>query len=307
MASPLVGGLEVKGGTPFTVVGPGLLEFKHVADFDGRGIIHYMATEGLTKPWRNPAEQSVLRVIPSTLAPDSTPASAVVGQDVVRCVTKAEPKSWFVIDLINVTVRATAYTLRHYSSWDTEAVRNWVFQGSLDGESWTTLRDHVEDTGLEGKGATKTWTIENAAMGFFFRQFRIFQTGPNSNKHHYLAVSGFELYGVAKMPDVGPLAKAHERGAPLLAAAPPGEIKSIPVVAAMGVGAIAPGGPSEVKGAPVTMFGGDAKIDLFWDDENRAPSLELLNRFSKLLVCCCVRCAPTVLSSVFVVLNVVMT
>jgi len=46
----------------------------------------------------------------------------------VRCVTKPHPKSWIAINLKDVKVRPTHYLLRHYSSWDTEALRYWNFE-----------------------------------------------------------------------------------------------------------------------------------------------------------------------------------
>lgn len=147
-----------------------------------------------------------MRVLVSSLAADSTPASAAVGLDVVRCVTRAEPNSWFQFDLSprRVAVRPSAYSLRHYSSWDVEAVRNWVFQGSVDGATWTTLRAHKEDTTLNGKGAAATWALQDVPEQGYFSHFRVFQTGPNSNKHFYLPISGFELFGTVILPK-GPL------------------------------------------------------------------------------------------------------
>lgn len=72
------------------------------------------------------------------------------------------------------------------------------------------MRDHKGDSGINGKGGTKTWaipmgdepTIEQLAAGrvpsphLCFCMFRIYMTGPNSNGHLYLACSGFEIYGL---------------------------------------------------------------------------------------------------------------
>ena len=89
----------------------------------------------------------------------------------------------------------TQYSLRHYWSWDTECLRNWRFEGSLDGVEWTVLKEHVEDMALNGKGSTYTWPLPAKFHEQTFSKFRIFQTGINSNKHYYLALSGFEIYG----------------------------------------------------------------------------------------------------------------
>jgi hypothetical protein len=51
-----------------------------------------------------------------------------------RCATKPHANSWILVDLVDKYVQPTAYTLRHYSSWDVEALRNWNFEGSNDGE-----------------------------------------------------------------------------------------------------------------------------------------------------------------------------
>ena len=56
---------------------------------------------------------------------DSQPAHALLGREAVRCVTKPQEKSYFIIDFSPRRIRPTHYTLRHYNSWDTEALRNW--------------------------------------------------------------------------------------------------------------------------------------------------------------------------------------
>jgi len=52
---------------------------------------------------------------------------------------------WFSVDLRDKRLRPTHYTLRHYNSWDTEALRNWVFEASNDGQKWAVIKDHVND------------------------------------------------------------------------------------------------------------------------------------------------------------------
>jgi hypothetical protein len=179
----------------------GLLVFKHRSDFDQCGVMYWLATAGYTRPWRNPAESGLVRVAASSLNDDSEPLSAVVGQAVVRCVTQALPDQWIAIDIgAGRMLQPTAYSLRHYSSWDTEALRNWRFQASTDSDiaraQWITLSEHKEDEGLNGKGSTKTWPLSTTR---FFRMFRVLQFDKNSNKHYYLALSGFELYGTLKL------------------------------------------------------------------------------------------------------------
>ncbi len=144
-------------------------------------------------------------IISSSLAKDSHPCYAGVGRETVRCVTEPKKSSWFMIDLLGIKVQPTHYSMRHYSSFDTECVRNWRLEGSnnsttgYDGQ-WTLLLKHINDTSLNHKGATHTWVLlpnQNNANNNnnSYSQYRLFQFGVNSNQHHYLPLSGFEIYG----------------------------------------------------------------------------------------------------------------
>jgi hypothetical protein len=57
---------------------------------------------------------------------------------------------WFAVALTGGgACRPNAYTLRHYSSWDVEALRSWRLEGSSDGGlTWTPIRVHVDDASL---------------------------------------------------------------------------------------------------------------------------------------------------------------
>ena len=94
------------------------------------------------------------------------------------------------------------FLFRHCISFDSECIRNWVIEGSNDttsgaNGSWTLLR---QDETINRKGASATFDIEpSLVQGRSFSKFRIRQTGVNSNSHHYLACSGFEIYGTVGM------------------------------------------------------------------------------------------------------------
>lgn len=153
------------------------MEFVYAEDLDKNGILYWLGTSRWTKPWVNPADLGVVQVtsVPLAIAPRSEPASAIVGRSLCRCVTLPNRESWFVIDLLTIWVRPTAYTLRHYDSWDTECLRDWKLQGSNDGKKWTKLLSHKKDESLNKKGASKTWQIPKPKKAY--RMFRILQTG----------------------------------------------------------------------------------------------------------------------------------
>ena len=171
------------------------LTFDYSYDFDECGVLYWLGTRHRTAPWRNPDDLGLVKVtsVPLAVNPPSAPASAIVGREVVRCVTLPNRESWFCVDLVSLYVRPTAYTLRHYDSFDSEALRDWKLQGSNDGAKWSKLLSHKKDEHLQGKGSSHTWQIPHTKKSF--RMFRILQTGKNSNGHWYCALSGFELYG----------------------------------------------------------------------------------------------------------------
>jgi len=170
--------------------------FKYQFDFDTNGILYYIGTHGNKDPWSNPAKSGLVKVTSSGILHDSVDETAVVGREVVRCVTKADPNAWFAVDFVDKWVAPTHYTIRHYSSWDTECLRSWKFEASNDGgKSWLTLREHTNDESLNAMGAAHTWPITSPLAEVGYQMFRIKMTGPNSNQHLYLALSGLELYG----------------------------------------------------------------------------------------------------------------
>lgn len=170
---------------------PGPLNLTEETDMEG--IIHYLATQNGTRPFVNPVQEGTMNASASSLMSDSVPVRAITGQDVVRCVTKPIRNSWMQIDFENRSVRPTYYSLRHYNSWDTEALRYWVLEASNDGSNWTVISTHEDDRSLNRKGAVHTWAIPGVSQAYQF--FHVRQTGRNSNNHFYLALSGIELYG----------------------------------------------------------------------------------------------------------------
>eukprot|EP00456_Euglypha_rotunda_P016681 TRINITY_DN15575_c0_g1_i2.p1 TRINITY_DN15575_c0_g1~~TRINITY_DN15575_c0_g1_i2.p1 ORF type:complete len:148 (-),score=16.56 TRINITY_DN15575_c0_g1_i2:11-454(-) len=133
---------------------------------DENGLFYWLGTNGQKSKWKNPAELGLVRVTSSKLGenPTSAPAHSICGRQCVRCVTEAKPNMWFMVDLKNLRLQPTHYTLMHYSSWDTEALRTWRFEASNDGRKWAMLKNHVNDAALNKKGGTYTWQIGRAVQ-----------------------------------------------------------------------------------------------------------------------------------------------
>ncbi|XP_047473945.1 E3 ubiquitin-protein ligase HECTD1-like isoform X10 [Penaeus chinensis] len=193
------------------------LTFKCNRDFDENGIIYWIGTNAKTAyEWVNPA--SVGLVVVTSSEGRNLPYGRledILSRDpsALNCHTNDDKRAWFAIDL-GVWFVPSAYTLRHARGYGRSALRNWMFQVSKDGMTWTTLYTHVDDCSLNEPGSTHTWFIQpqqDEKTGW--RHVRIQQTGKNaSGQTHYLSLSGLELYGTVTgvCEDLGRAAKEAE-------------------------------------------------------------------------------------------------
>jgi len=150
-----ISGFEIYGKLftpPVAVAKRGPVQLRYAYDFDTNGLFYWLGSR--TGSWINPAETGLVAVTHSTLAADSVPATAICGREVVRCVSMPKPNMWFSVDLKDLRLCPTHYSLRHYSTWDTEALRSWRFEATVDGHSWTILSEHSNDKSLLGKGSS---------------------------------------------------------------------------------------------------------------------------------------------------------
>ncbi|KMS93688.1 hypothetical protein BVRB_028960, partial [Beta vulgaris subsp. vulgaris] len=160
--------------------------FTYHEDMDENGIVYFLGCRNGTSTFQNPMTLGLVEVTVAKVKADSHHVSAVVGREAVRCLCNDMNNAWFAIDFKKYLIRPNKYTIRHYSSWDTEALRSWRFQGSTDGSDWVILREHVDDTSLNKKGQAHSWDLPGITQ--FFRHFRILMTGKNSNNHNYLSL-----------------------------------------------------------------------------------------------------------------------
>jgi hypothetical protein len=78
-------------------------------------------------------------------------------------------------------------------------VRSWRIEGSNDGVTFTTLREHRNDTSIAAPLGSFTFRgVGDArrAVDIGYRFFRVIQIGPNARGSFYLNLSGMELYGL---------------------------------------------------------------------------------------------------------------
>jgi hypothetical protein len=179
-------------GVPYGV------HFTYASDFDGKGAVHWIGCDEGRTGWTNPAEAGRMTV---TWSSDyKGKASDAVGNVGTDSYTSDRSGSWWQFDLKSYAVAPTKYSLRLGRDDSSYSIRTWTLQGSNDGSTWTDLRVHVKDDGINASYGTKTWSLDSATS--YYRYFRIIMKGPNKRGHdggkHRLALSGFEIYGTLR-------------------------------------------------------------------------------------------------------------
>jgi hypothetical protein len=110
--------------------------------------------------------------------------------------TNDTPQSWMAVDLGEGRSLVVDHYCLRSDRHTRHKLRNWELQGSLDGQTWQTLRIHLSDTSLPHQAmSTAAWPVDAGAQAF--RHFRIAQTGVNSAGTQHLMCAGIELYGRA--------------------------------------------------------------------------------------------------------------
>ena len=172
--------------------------FRFESAFDTNGILHHIGTRGGTVAYRNPHELGeVVSSSSSSGIGESAPAFVQHAHATsVYNFTDNTPQSWMAVDLGEGRSLVVDHYCLRSDCIPGHKLRNWELQGSLDGQTWQTLRIHLSDTSLPLQAMrTAAWPVDAGAQAF--RHFRIAQTGVNSSGDQHLMCAGIELYGRA--------------------------------------------------------------------------------------------------------------
>ena len=173
-------------------------------DFDTNGVIWYIGTKGGGRPFQNPAANGEIGVVACAgVHPRSSShdAGCLVGRDATFFLTNDDcQRAMITIDLKNRRLCPSAYTLGHgVRGSDSFALRNWMFEASDDGLTWTELARHINDKSLGVASMTKTWPLAPGVGEGYYQHFRVKMTSPCANSTSWsLCLSGIELYGVLR-------------------------------------------------------------------------------------------------------------
>jgi hypothetical protein len=193
-------------GTPLDVEGISVvaaqLRYTGPGCYDNRGLFYWLGTARGTRAWQNPHDSGALHVTLSSVGSGSVNrlvANLNVYPDSGYYLhTSNQPNSWMAVALRDgVRVRPTGYVVSTdgVGASGNCLLRNWQLQGSVDGQTWTTLRTHTDDGTLTQRTVSGYWPIEGANA--YYAHVRLLQTGANSSGDNYLMATSLEVYGDA--------------------------------------------------------------------------------------------------------------
>jgi len=170
---------------------------------EGKGLFYWLGTSGGTTEFKNPLDQELVNV---TSSGPIYNGNRSLFEFHLACHTiyfnPGDVNSNFTIDLLNHRISPTNYALRAACQNENHATgspRNWDLEGSVDGNIWTTLSQHKNDTKLAKvmKG-TASWILQNPKQEQF-RFIRFKQTGNTEYVNpSYLIFGGIEIYGTVR-------------------------------------------------------------------------------------------------------------
>ena len=102
--------------------------------------------------------------------------------------------SWLCFDFQQRMIRPTHYSIRSRSDCNYHHLKNWIVEGSNDGESWNILDERVNEESLDDQNAENTFLVTKSKDNYY-RYLRLQLTGLDSSNKHYLTLSAIEFFG----------------------------------------------------------------------------------------------------------------
>eukprot|EP01084_Bolivina_argentea_P242107 406263_1 len=152
--------------------------FSHRYDFDKRGLFYCLGTNGDLNhdSYKNPGKIGAIQLTSTKLKHGENKLYILTGRRNAILSTRSKSKKggFFCINLKNIKIRLTDYTLRYYNL-ENRRPRNWKLMGSNDGKIWDIIKVHEDDESLKVRGDTFTWPIKTCMK--FYSYFKLKSIG----------------------------------------------------------------------------------------------------------------------------------
>jgi hypothetical protein len=106
------------------------------------------------------------------------------------------PNQWICFDFKGMAIRPTHYSIQAYDDGSGgRNLRDWVVEGSDDGNGWRELDRRTNNSELNGANFIRTFSVSKPER---CRLIRLRQTGKNHAGNDHLLFNSFELFGTLR-------------------------------------------------------------------------------------------------------------
>lgn len=176
------------------------IELTYESDWDENGVIFWIGSQGGTESFQNPTPTRGMTCSMSSTE-QGTP-DMLTSRTPAQLYTSNVQNSTIALDLgDDHLLTPNHYTIRHGFQSANYYPRNWLFEGSADGQAWECLRTHTTDTTINSIQGTGSFAIDITEVESKqdaepkYRHFRMKNTGPDHSNSNYLMICGIEIYG----------------------------------------------------------------------------------------------------------------
>jgi len=167
--------------------------FNYSSDGDENGFVFFVGTRGRTLPYRNPALSFYLTITSSAFSGESEKPSAITSSMPSSFISLEDANAFVTFSFHEMfSIKLDRYSIRHHSKLAAHFLRNWDFQGSVDGNTWKTLKEHRNDRNFNSAAQICSWKCSQKQG---YRHFKILLRGSNSSNANVIALGGIEFYG----------------------------------------------------------------------------------------------------------------
>ncbi|KAL7127865.1 hypothetical protein ABFS83_14G279000 [Erythranthe nasuta] len=177
-------------------------ELQYICDGDSNGVLYFAGTSYGEHQWVNPVLSKKVIITASSPFSRFTDPKVLVSRSYLGT-SFAGPRmengrntAWWMVDIGHShQLMCNHYTLRQDGS--RAFMRNWNFQGSMDGNNWTNLRVHENDETMSKPGQFASWPVVGPTALLPFRFFRVVLVAPTTDATNpwSLCICFLELYG----------------------------------------------------------------------------------------------------------------
>lgn len=160
---------------------------------DTNGLVYFIGTSNLSVSFANPITSRKITTYVLTQYQNYGyyPYLTMERADANPWHSNGSGGDWIVYDLGQYRLKPNNYTIKGRADYNGLFPYTWVFEGSNDMTSWTTLDSRTADTSI----GQNTWGKFSASASVYYRYLRIRATGTDSSFTSYLTLGEVEFYG----------------------------------------------------------------------------------------------------------------